>query len=173
MSDRRREHHLVHHRRELPGPKVAQLSALGRGFRILGVLLCERGEVLALERLLVELDHFFLRRFLLRVGRVGRDFHGDMRDLDFAGILDEQIAMLVVVLLDLRVGGLHVMRPEFVVEHFLDQHRPPHRAHQLRVRGAVLGDGLAFRASDLELARVLPHFGIGKSELAFLRLLQQ
>jgi len=96
-----------------------------------------------------------------------------MRDLHFAGLLDEQVAMLSVVLLDLRVGGLHVTRPEFVVEHFLDQHRSPHRVHQLRIRRAVLGDGLAFRPSNLELTRAIGHFGVGNRDLAFLRLLQQ
>ena len=58
-----------------------------------------------------------------------------MRNLHFARILDEQIAMLLVVLLNLRVGGLHMMRAEFVVKHFLDHHHHAPRS-SVAVSGA-------------------------------------
>ena len=96
-----------------------------------------------------------------------------MRNLHFARILDEQIAMLLVVLLNLRVGGLHMMRAEFVVKHFLDHHRATHRVHQLRIRGASHRSGLTFGAANLELARALRHLGVGNRDLAPGGLLQQ
>ncbi len=96
-----------------------------------------------------------------------------MRDLNLAGILHEQIAMLLVVLLNLCVGRLHMMRAEFVVEHLLDHHRPAHRVHQLRIRRAGHRSRLTFGAANLKLARTLRHFRVGNRNLAPRGLLQQ
>ena len=131
------------------------------------------GEVLVLLRFLVNLDYLFGRRFLLRIGRVGRQLHGDMSDLHLARILDEQIAMLIVVILNLRLGRLHVMRAKFVVEHLLDHHRAAHLVHQQRIGRAARRSRLAFAARNLELARALRHLAIGNRDLASRGLLQQ
>jgi hypothetical protein len=96
-----------------------------------------------------------------------------MRNPHLAGILDEQVVMLVVVVLDLLSGGAHVLLPEDVIEHLLDDHRIAHAAHEQRVGLAVGGDILTGNPGEPEFAHPLHELRLRDGDLAALGFVDQ